>query len=421
MADRLIIIGLDGVPYDLLENLCRKGVTPNICGLISNGYFSKMRSSVPEISSVAWSSMITGKDSGEHGIYGFVDLYPGTYRIRFPNFNDLKAQPFWQALDKKAVIFNVPSTYPVREMNGVHISGFVSINLEKSVYPPDLLPRLKGYEYRIDVDSEKAHRSLDLFISDLNSTLDARIKTYRYLWNGIDWKVFMMVFTGTDRLMHFLWDGYEEEDHRYHAEFIDFFRRIDTTIGEIYESMDEGDCLIMLSDHGFERLEYDVYINHILKREGLLRFKDERASLDNIDRSTVAFALDPGRIYINLKHRYPNGGVDERDREKVLEEIETLFSSLEVDNNRLIRRVYRREEVYSGPYLQYAPDLILIGNSRFNLRGSPKATKLMDKPIFTGKHTLDTAFLLVNGSKTGIPENPWVGDVYSIIQNELKD
>ena len=78
----------------------------------------------------------------------------------------------------------------------------------------------------------------------------------------------------------------------------------------------------------------------------------------------------------------------------------------------MIRAIYRKEDIYAGPYLAQAPDLILIGNEGFNLRGSMMARSLTDKPIFTGKHTLDTAFLLVQGMTNGntLPENPQVED-----------
>lgn len=417
MTPRTIIIGLDGVPYNLLTDLSARGITPNIKQLISSSYFRKMRSSIPEISSVAWSSIITGKNPGEHSIYGFIDLYPGTYKIRFPNFNDLKASPFWERSDRQSVIFNVPATYPVKPMRGVHISGFVSIRLEKSVYPGSLLQKLQEYDYRVDVDSEKAHKSYDLFLSDLNKTLDARIEAYRYIWENTEWDLFMIVFTGTDRLMHFLWNAYEDENNKYHRAFLDFFRRVDETIGEIWGRLDEKDRLIMLSDHGFERLDWDVYINHVLKKEGYLQFKNSKQTLDNMAPSTIAFALDPARIYINFKDRYPAGRVEEKDREKILTDLEALFTSIEIDGRPVIRAIYRKEDIYSGPYLAQASDLILIGDEGFNLRGSLMAKELIDKPIFTGKHTLDTAFLLVRGYTDNLPESPRVEDTYSLFIN----
>ncbi len=419
---RIIIIGLDGVSFDLLENLSERGIMPNAKEVIGKGVFKTMESSIPEVSSVAWSSIITGANPAEHGIFGFTDLLPNTYNLRFPNFANLRIPPFWTQINGKSVIINVPSTYPVVEMNGVHISGFVSIDFKKSVHPRSLVPKLQELDYRLDVDSEKAHKSMELFLSDLDKTLKARIQTYRHLWESQDWQVFMLVFSGTDRLMHFLWDAYEDETHKYHKDFLEHFRKIDEVIGEIITNLREDDLLVILSDHGFERLDRDVQINYLLKTEGFLELSaDKEPGLTNINYNTVAFALDPARIYINLKDKYPCGSVDKKDREKVLRDLEDLFDSLELDDRKVMRDTYRKEEIYSGPFLEQAADLILVGNRGFNLRAGIKADKLEDKSIFRGKHTQDNAFLLLASLIDDgiVPENPTVYDARGIIEKGL--
>ena len=417
---RTVIIGLDGVPYDLLKNLSELGVMPNAKEIIQKGVFKRMQSTIPEVSSVAWSSIITGKNPAEHGIFGFTDLYPRSYKLRFPNFDDLKSPPFWNLIDEKSIVINVPSTYPVKEINGVHISGFVSIDFEKSIYPRSLISKLQELDYRLDVDSEKAHKSLELFLSDLDRTLKARIEAYRYLWNSQDWRLFMLVFTGTDRLMHFLWDAYEDSGHKYHNDFLEHFHKIDEAIGEINANIGDEDSLIILSDHGFEKLDKDVYINYLLKKAGFLKFKENsEPSISNIDYSAKAFALDPARIYINWKDKYPCGSVDRQDEKAILNDLEVLFNSLEIDSNKAVRYIYRKEEIYSGPFLNQAPDLILVGNDSFNLKANIKSDKLTDVPIFRGKHTLDNAFILVGNSeeKRNIADNLSVCDARGIFEN----
>jgi len=92
---RMVIVGLDGMPFRLIRDLAQSGVMPNTRGIIQNGTFAQMASSIPEISSVAWSSVITGANPGRHGIFGFTDVPEGTYRLSFPNFSSLKLPPFW--------------------------------------------------------------------------------------------------------------------------------------------------------------------------------------------------------------------------------------------------------------------------------------------------------------------------------------
>ena len=122
---RKIIIGLDGVPHWLLKDLADKNVMPTVRQLIANGSFSQMSSSLPEVSSVAWSSIITGANPAEHGIFGFTGFKTNSYQLCFPNFTDLKVKPFWLKENKKSIILNVPSTYPAGQLNGSLIAGFV--------------------------------------------------------------------------------------------------------------------------------------------------------------------------------------------------------------------------------------------------------------------------------------------------------
>ena len=270
----MVIIGLDGMPYRLIEDLSKSNIMSNTRAIILRGVFRQMESSIPEISSVSWSSIITGTNPGHHGIFGFTEIPTGTYRLSFPNSNNLKIPPFWKHEgNDRSIIINVPFTYPASSLNGVLIAGFVALNLEKATFPPSLVPQLNEMDYHIDVDSNKAHKSLDLFLKDLDRTLQARISVYRYLWDKEDWQTFMLVFTGTDRLAHFLWNAYEDKSHKYHYAFLDHLRQIDEVIGEIANRMNKDDSLVLLSDHGFELLESDVYINFFLNQEGFLRFK----------------------------------------------------------------------------------------------------------------------------------------------------
>jgi predicted AlkP superfamily phosphohydrolase/phosphomutase len=414
---RTVLIGLDGVPYGTIKHLAEIGVMKNLGQVIEEGIFRQMSSSIPEISSIAWSSIITGKNPGEHGIYGFIDLHPGTYRMYFPNFSNLKAPPFWAADNGNFVIINVPSTYPARELNGVLIAGFVALNLQKAVYPAGLISKLNEMGYQVDVDSGKAHQSMDLFLRDLDKTLKSRIEAYRYLWDSVDWHTFMLVFTGTDRLFHFLWNAYADPSHIYHEQVLDHFRQIDEVIGEIYHAIDDEDHLILMSDHGFEALDLEVNLNYALKEQGFLTIQEgKEPTFANIDPATKAFALDPSRLYVNLEGKYPQGSVRSQDKERVIDDLISLFQSLEADGKKVVKSIHRGEEIYHGLYMDQAPDLVLLGNKGLNLRANIKAKQLTDKGIFTGKHSQGDAFLVVKGSENCdiLPEAPNVSDIVSI-------
>lgn len=416
---RVIIIGIDGVPYTFLKDLSQNGTMPNFNKLAGESLFTQMDSSIPEISSVAWSSVITGVNPGTHGIFGFMDVAPGSYRITFPNYSSLQAPCFWeQNADQRSVIINVPSTFPAKEINGVLISGFVALDLKRSVYPPSLLPQLNELDYRVDVDIERIKESTDFFLKDLDRTLKARIAAYRYLWDHEDWDNFMFVFTCTDRLMHFLWNAYEDPEHIYHSNFIDHYRQIDRVIGEIAGRLQDNDTMILLSDHGFERLENEVYVNFALKKAGMLSFETEQPSgLKDIDSSAIAFALDPGRIYVHLKDRFPKGKIERSERDMIVQELINIFNSIECTGQKIIKHCYRKEEIYSGPLMQQAPDLVLVANRGFNLKGSLNPVNLCEKSAFTGMHNQHDAFLLVRGrsDKIVFSKKPCVTDIVNIM------
>jgi len=235
----------------------------------------------------------------------------------------------------------------------------------------------------------------------------------------VDWQRFMLVFTCTDRLMHFLWNAYEDAGHEYHNFFLDHFRKIDAVIGEISSRMGDDDLLVMHSDHGFEGLDHEVHISYVLESEGFLQFdKDVQSSLENIRPGTKAFALDPARIYLNLKGKYPCGSVEPDQGEDILSQLESLFASLEVDGRKVIRDIYRKEQIYSGPYFDDGPDMILVGAVGFDLKAKLKVQNLTGRGAFTGKHTQDSAFLLVKGlaDTSVIPDEPAVSDIKGVIE-----
>ncbi|HUV42533.1 MAG TPA: alkaline phosphatase family protein [Patescibacteria group bacterium] len=418
MEKRTVIIGIDGVPFGLMNNLSEKGVMPHFKKLKNEGVFKKMRSSIPPISSISWISIITGKNPGEHGIFGFMELMPKTYTLHFPNFNDVQEKPFWlKKRNKKFAIINVPSTYPPKPLNGIHLSGFISLDLEKAVYPPELFPKLKEMNYQVDVDSSLAHQSMSLFLKKLNETLEARIEAYRYLWKKEDWDVFMFVFTGTDRIGHFLWDAYRNKNHQYHADFLDHFNRIDKVIGEISKKLRKDDSLFMLSDHGMGKMKANVNINYFLKKRGFLDLDKNLKSYNQITEKTKAFALEPARIYIHRQGKYPRGKVNKSQREKITKQLVEAFNSLKYENRKVIKKIYHKEEIYQGKCLNQAPDLVLLPRSGFRFRANIDKETLFEKDVFSGEHTLDDSFLFVRSPQIrDLPENLTVEDFVPLLE-----
>ena len=405
MPHRVCVIGLDGTPHSLLQRMVVEGVMPNVASLLRAGSLRRMTSVYPWVSSVAWTTFMTGCNPARHGIFGFVDRDPVTFKTFIPTARQMQAEPLWGILSragKRVIVVNVPGTYPPRAVNGILISDFLSPTLEKAVYPPTLLPLLKELGYRIDTDPWLARASREKFLPDLYDALEKRTRTLLHLLDTQPWDFFMGVIMETDRLHHFLFEPMEQGDPVYAPAFFDVYRRIDGFIGEVRRRLDEGTTLILMSDHGFCSIRREVYYNRWLYDAGYLRFRQVPPNdLSDLSPGSLAYSLDPGRIFVNLKGREREGRVApgaeyERLRERLIAEAETLRDP--DTGERPVLRAYRREELYHGPLLANAADIILAPADGYDPKGALWKEHLTHKdPSMVGMHTYDDAMLYVGG------------------------
>jgi predicted AlkP superfamily phosphohydrolase/phosphomutase len=401
ITPRVCVVGLDGVPHGLLSRLAGEGTMPATAGLIRNGHLHRMKASLPEISAVSWTDFMTGADSGAHGIFGFTDLKPGSYDLRFPNFLEVKAETFWDKLGRngqRSIVINQPSTYPARPIPGSLISGFVAVDMARAVYPPSHRAVLDKMGYQIDIDTLRARDDAEFFWRELGKTFDGGRRALDYFWKQ-DWDYFELVVTGTDRLHHFHWDAWLDEAHPYHRPFLDYYKKVDGLVGEIASRLGsqtgELSSLFLLSDHGFTGIEREVYLNAWLEQHGYLKYESAAPQdLASIASSSRAFVLDPGRVYIHLENRYPRGCVKEADREILKKEISAGLIELKYQGKKVIRRVFDSGEIYHGPLQSQGPDLVVLSENGFDLKGSVKKKEIFGLSGLKGMHTWDDAIFL---------------------------
>ena len=395
---RACVVGLDGVPYSLMSSLMDSGVMSRSAEIVSRGRIEPMTVTLPEISYVSWSTFMTGRNPGEHGIFGFTDLREGSYGIRFPSFSDLMGPTIWDRLGKhgmRSIVVNQPSTYPARSIPGILVSGFVAIDLARSVAPVSHLHELERIGYRIDIDTERCRDDPDALFSELRTLLDVRRAAVDLLWESEQWNLMEVVITGTDRLHHFMWDAYEDENHPHHEDFLAYYRQVDDFIHHIYERCERSGVegrFFILSDHGFCGVKKEVHVNAILRKAGFLDLPEGVTSLEGITETTKAFALDPARIYLNREGRFPKGSVAEGDAEALLVNLVEVFDRLEHQGEHVIRRIFAREEAYSGPFAGRGPDLLLVPKNGYDLKGNPGPGEIFGERRFQGMHTWDNAF-----------------------------
>ena len=346
---------------------------------------------------------MTGVNPAKHGIFGFSDRIPHTYDVYYPNSSHVMSTPIWNILgkyNKRSIVINVPSTYPASEMNGILIAGFVAIDLARASFPTSIVPTLKEMGYKIDVETQLIHESKDKLFDDLFLTLEKRTQAILHFMKNEVWDLFIGIFTETDRLHHFFWEFAERNDPKYSPLFLDYYKKIDASIGKIMENIDNDTTLILLSDHGFCTLKQEVYINHWLKEEGLLNFKTAPPkSLFHIGDGSKAYCMDPGRIYINLKGREPNGCVEPgNDYEQLRDTIISRLIKLKdpATQTNIIDRIHKREEIYHGKYFDRSPDLVIEPKHGYDLKGAIYKEALLSKGNFSGMHTYDDAFVYIN-------------------------
>ena len=422
---RALVIGLDGVPFSLLNELSAKGRLPNWAKLVESGSFKRMNSIHPCVSSVAWATYMTGRNPGKHNIYGFVDRYPPSMEVFIPTSRDMAGQTLWEILSragKRVVVINVPLTYPPREVNGILISGFLCTNIDKIAYPKEMAGVLKEMGYRIDVDAWQARNSLDRFLEDLHLTLDKRIEATLHFLEKEEWDFFQLHIMETDRLNHFLWGLWEERDAQYGPEFLAYYQKIDGILGRISAMLDRDPRLIILSDHGFCGMKKEVFLNQWLQREGWLKFREENPkSVKDIHQESKAYSLIPGRIYVNLAGRESSGSVCFPDEyERVRDEMkDALLGMRDPDSGeRIIERVFKREELYHGPHYKDGPDLVAIPRNGYDLKGNLDKKELTYKGPLVGMHTYDDAFLYLKDGEINRKDNQF--EVMDVMPTILK-
>lgn len=412
-----MVIGIDGVPVELIQQLTDQDVMPHTKKLIKNYPLIKTQAPLPEVSSVSWTSFMTGMNPGEHGIYGFMELNPTNYSYTFPMFKTLPVETLWERIGKQgksSVIINLPSTYPVRAMKGRMVAGFVALDLAKAVYPPELYDELEEMEYEVDVDTAIGRSDKRLFLRELGTSLEKRFELYRKWQTTEPWDLFFFIITGTDRLHHFLFDSLNDTGSPYHQGCLDYYRKVDEVIGSITEDMEKrGIPFIILSDHGFVELKHEVYISQYLKQWGFLHLDDEvPKNLKSLSSKSRVFALDPSRLYIHRQGKYARGCVKENECKGLLEELKERFLALEIEGENVIRRVCFKEDIYHGAFLDSAPDLVLVGHDGFDIKSGVTKNECYGSSHFTGMHSQDNA-VLIDGMGMQLDSHPYINDIGS--------
>jgi len=402
LPNRLAVLGLDGLPFSLAQTLCRAGKLPNLARVALQPAARPLRAELPELSPVNWASLVTGRNPGGHGVFGFSRIDPATYSLSLTDSSAIAAPTLFERMGELGLtskVINLPGAYPARPIPGMLVAGFVAHDLQKAVHPPFLASILAGEGYVLEADTTRGAADPDYMLSQVRATLRSRAKALDLLWPDLAWDLFMLVLTETDRIFHFFFPAVAEPLHALHAPFMEFLEEWDRLIGrflDLYDALPEPKRLVVLADHGFTACKAEVDLNVWLMGQGLLTLRERGA--DEFDSRVIAphqsaaFALDPGRVFINVKERFARGVFHQYVADKLRAEIKAGLEALTVDGEKVMAAVHEPGAIYSGHLAFKAPDLVCEPNSGFSLTGKFDRLTLSGLYGRTGCHTAGDAF-----------------------------
>ena len=489
---RVLIIGLDGATLDLIEPWAQAGHLPGLSALMKAGGYSRLRSIMPVVSAGAWVTFMTGTNPGKHGVFDFVYREAGTYRLRPVTHPQTSVPSLWKLLSdqgKRVGIINVPMTYPPEEVNGFLVSGLGTPNFKEFTYPVELGRRLLQDGYQVNRKMYYAGDREDAFLAETYEIIQGISRAALTLMEESEWDLFTVVFRDTDDIAHAFW-RYMDPTHpkfepgsRFAEAILGLYRRLDSCVGELVEASGPQTTVFIVSDHGFGPLYKDVYLNewlrqagyltarrpasqrHVLSRLGITRERSSRImrklGLGRLERrikdrigdriellprdtwpdfsegidwpSTRAYSYGyQGQIYVNLAGREPQGTVQPGEeyaalREEICQALARLVDP--ADGKPVVDSLYRREELYNGPAINVAPDIVVsmrglayITRLGYELSNQPGEIFSDSRVRETGGHRLEGTLIgagpTINPDIADLPP-AWLGDIAPTVLHVL--
>ena len=307
---KVLVIGMDGATSALIGPWIADGTLVNLARLKAKGISTDLISTIPACTPPGWSSIITGKNPGNHGIFDFWTRKPGSYDIVTVNSTFRKSKDVWETISEhnlKVVVVNVPFTYPPRKVNGYMISGpLIPDGADDFIYPrsaKDVLRRTVG-----KYDSQPRESSIvgreNAFIEDVYRTTRCVAESALFFINNVEWDFFMVVFFDTDRMEHAFWSSSDAShpDHatrraqKFRDELLHYYVHLDGIIGKILNSINITDTTIfVVSDHGMGPVSSQIDINRVLANMGFLKFKKKPKTM--LRRAAFELGLSPVNLY----------------------------------------------------------------------------------------------------------------------------
>jgi len=378
MAERVLIIGLDCAPPELVFDRWR-GDLENLGSLMEEGIYGELESTIPPITVPAWTSMMTGKNPGTLGLYGFRNRADYSYdEMVFANSQYVKDETVWDILSrerKRSIIIGVPQTYPPKPLNGCLITSFLTPDTTcQYTYPPELRGEVEALvgEYLLDVDNFRTEEK-ERLLRQIYEMTERRFRVAKHLMTTQPWEFFIVVEIGLDRMHHGFWKFFDEghrkyqPDSKYKDVVKDYYLYLDRQVGELLSLVGKDTAVMVVSDHGAKGMEGGICINEWLMEKGYLALEEKPTEMVPLSKARIDWdrtaAWGEGgyycRLFLNVKGREPRGTIERSKYDEVRDRLKRELEGLiDEKGNHIGTQVFKPEEIY--PVVNgIAPDLIV--------------------------------------------------------------
>jgi predicted AlkP superfamily phosphohydrolase/phosphomutase len=345
-----MVIGLDCADPALVFSRWPSDL-PNINRVMQAGIFGPLRSVTPPITVPAWMCMMTSRDPGELGVYGFRNRSDYSYhKLAIADSGSIHEETVWDVLSragKESIVIGVPPTYPVKPLRGSLVSCFLTPGSQSQfTYPHDLRREIQRVadDYMVDVKGFRTEKK-DWLLGQIYAMTTKRFTVAKHLLKTRPWDFFMLVEMGTDRIHHGFWQFMDPQHvlypgaNAFQEAIHDYYVYVDSLIGELLDFADDDTRVMIVSDHGAKRMDGAICLNEWLLQKGYLvlkRYPTEPTGIEDLEidwRHTRAWGEGGyyGRIFLNVAGREPQGIVAaaeyDRTRRAIKQEIEALCDS----------------------------------------------------------------------------------------------
>lgn len=432
MTRNTLLIGLDGATYALLDPLMDAGVMPFLQSFILGGVRANLRTIIPPLTPPAWTSLLTGRTPGHHGIFDFFQLEtPSGRRIRLATSKDVRSPTVANIVNQaglQATVLNFPAHFPPPAIDGAVVAGWMPWKqLRLGCYPDNLFEQLKALpgfnarELAMDMAQEASATEGSGEEGQIEwAELHARREEHwgevvTYLMQQRPTALTAILLDGPDKVQHLSWrfldpelaTNLTPEEQQIRHSCLNFYRRLDAVLRDIISSTTPETTVVLASDHGFGATTEVFHINTWLEQAGYLAWSDGMAANTSTDsilgmrhltrhtdwidwQKTKAYASTPtgNGIHIVVAEENDGFGVPRHQYAQFRQELRQALLRFNApgDGTPIVTEAWTREDIFPGEASAYGPDLTLTLRDGGLVSILPATQTLEPRPRPAGTH-----------------------------------